>query len=279
MSNEQPRKTSIPIHFHFGHSKRVVPAIREVSRAVSSPLRLRKRPASILIPRDTPAHRKLPVAVQPEWTPVEIANFSPRWRQSDFIALLQGYHISPEFDFPLTPHFARPFRATILAASVEEAGIMVKDLDGKLVGGRKIAVRMKDVSELERKELHMQDMADQIKTGIINTARVYHSDLADAILEVHEVVQDGSCFALLQKRAPIMIHTTQEAHDLDNRSLTQWEFVAGSASELDTQIEDSTTVTRLEALKGLQGTLESQGVLEQIWCQWNGSQVLSADNI
>jgi hypothetical protein len=90
-------------------------------------------------------------------------------RQSDFIDLLQGYNISPEFDFPVTPRFTRPFRATILAASVKEATRMVKDLDGKLVGGRKIAVRMRDMTEKERKAYHVQDMADQIKTGIIST--------------------------------------------------------------------------------------------------------------
>lgn len=90
-------------------------------------------------------------------------------QQSDFIDLLQGYNISPEFDFPATPRFTRPFRAAILAASVEEAKRMVKELDGKSLDGREIAVRMKDMTENERKEFHIQDVADQIKTGIIST--------------------------------------------------------------------------------------------------------------
>ncbi|KAF2451856.1 hypothetical protein P171DRAFT_348134 [Karstenula rhodostoma CBS 690.94] len=278
MSNDRLRKTSIPIHFHFAHSKRVVPALKDASRAVTSPLRVRKRPASILIPRDTPAHRKLPAAVQPEWTPVEISNYPPRMRQSDFIDLLQGYNISPEFDFPVTPRFTRPFRVTILAASGEEARRMVKDLDGKSVGEREIAVRMKGMTEKERKEFHIQDMADQIKTGIINTARVYHSDLADAILEVREIVQDGSCFAFLQKRAPVTIHSTPETRALGNQNLAKWEFVSGSACELEMEMEDSPTVPRLEALRGLQKTLENQGVLEKIWHKWSGSQVLMADD-
>lgn len=174
MANDQSRRTSIPIHFHFAHSKRVVPAIKDASRAVSSPLRSKKRPASILIPHDTPLHRKLPAAVQPEWTPVEIANFPPQLRQADFIDLLQGYNISPEFDFSVTPRFTRPFRATILAASGEEARRIVQDLNGKTVGGRRIAVRMKNLSEKERKEFQVQDMADQLKISIISKCPAAH---------------------------------------------------------------------------------------------------------
>lgn len=112
-----------------------------------------------------------------------------------------------------------------------------------------------------------------------DTARVYHSDLADAMLEVREVVQDRSRFAFLQKRAPVTIHSIPGAHALDNQDLTQWEFVAGSTYELDTEIDDSTTVPRLEALRGLQGTLEDQGVLEKNWDNWNGNQVLSGDGV
>lgn len=55
--------------------------------------------------------------------------------------------------------------------------------------------------------------------------------------------------------------------------------MAGSVCELDPETVNKTTVPRLEALKGLQGTLENQGVLEQIWKKQMGSQVSPADGI
>ena len=58
---------------------------------------------------------------------------------------------------------------------------------------------------------------------------------------------------------------------MENRNAAQWKFVAGSAYQLDAEIDENMTVPRLEALKGLQGTLENQGVLEQIWRKRIGS--------
>lgn len=104
---------------------------------------------------------------------------------------------------------------------------------------------------------------------------MYHSHLSDAILEVRELVKDGSHFAFLQQRAPVTIHSTPEAHVLGTRNMVEWEFVAGSAAELAT--EDGETVPRLEALKSLQEDLETQGVLGCIWRNWDGSRVLTTD--
>lgn len=175
MSNAHPRQTSIPIHFHFAHSKRAVKALKDAPRSISTPLRPKKRPASIVIPQDTPVHRSLPLAVQPDWTPVEFSNFSPQLRQSDITDLLEGYNISPELKFPATPRFTGPLRATVLVASVKEARKMVKDLDRRNVGGREISVRIKDITEEKRKEYHIQDMADQIKTATISMCSQSHS--------------------------------------------------------------------------------------------------------
>ncbi|KAJ4351145.1 uncharacterized protein N0V89_006484 [Didymosphaeria variabile] len=275
MFNDQPRKTSIPIHFHFAHSKRVVPALKDATRAVSTPLRSKKRPASILVPQDTPDHRRLPTAVQPQWTTVEISNFAPRTRKSDVLNLLGGYDISPPVEFPATPRFTRPFRVTVMVSGVEEARRMVKELNGTQVGGRNISVRMTNMTEEERMEYQIQDMADQIKTGIINTAHVYHPDLADSILEVRELVQDENHCAFLQKRTPVTVHSSPKAHALETQNKAKWELVAASAAGLETG--DSKVILRLEALKGLQDSLETQGVLEKIWDEWSGSSLLAED--
>jgi hypothetical protein len=96
---------------------------------------------------------------------------------------------------------------------------------------------------------------------------------------VCEIVKDGSHFAFLQKRVPVTVHSTSEAHALETQNMVEWKFVAGSAFELEMETDDDTKVPRLEALKGLQGSLENQGVLETIWRQWSGSQLLTAHGI
>ncbi|KAL1592651.1 hypothetical protein SLS60_011067 [Paraconiothyrium brasiliense] len=277
MSNDQLRKTSIPIHFHFAHSKRVVPALKDATRAVSTPLRPKKRPTSILVPQDTPDHRRLPTAVQPQWTPVEISNFAPQTRKSDVFKLLEDYKISSPFDFPAAPRFTHPFRVTILVAGIEEARRMVNEVNGIQVGARNISIRIKDMTEEERTEYQTQDMADQIKTGIIrDTARVYHQDLDDSVLQVWELVHAGKHYAFLQKRTPVAVHSSPEAHDLGTQDDAVWQFVAASAAGLETG--DEKVVPRLEALRGLQDSSETHGALRRVWDEWIGGLLLTADD-
>lgn len=177
MVNPQPRKTSVPIQFNFAHSKhKSTPSSKETACVLPRIQRYKKRPASIVVPQDTPVHRALPIAVQPVWTRVEITGLSPQLRRADLLELLRNYSISPEFRFPATPQFTRPFRTTILAAGVEEAGRMVKELSGKSVAGRKISVTMSIKSEGEDQkssETGVHDVAEEWRNNIISTWSAY----------------------------------------------------------------------------------------------------------
>jgi hypothetical protein len=96
---------------------------------------------------------------------------------------------------------------------------------------------------------------------------------------VREIVKDGSYFAFLQKRDPVTVSNTPEAHALEIRNMAEWNYVSGFIFELELEMDDGTTSPRLEALKGLQGSLENQGVLETVWRKWSGSQLLMSDGV
>lgn len=166
MSRTQPRKTSVPIHFYFAHSRRT-----DAPRSVSAPLRRKNYPPSNLIPNAELDPSDLSDSDLSSQTTVEFSNFSPRVRQPDLENLLRIHNITAEFRVPPTPSFARPFRATILVFNVSEARRAVKELNGKEVCGRKITVRMKRVTEKERREYRIQDMAEQSRTSIISKLR------------------------------------------------------------------------------------------------------------
>ncbi|KAJ4305683.1 hypothetical protein N0V90_001214 [Kalmusia sp. IMI 367209] len=277
------RKTSIPIHFNFANAKRHSSAPNDhqpesipptpfppPARPPAALLRTKQRPASILIPKNTPAHQQLPTAVQPQWTPVEISNFAPDLRHAELLHLLRDYNFSGESNLADTPQFTHPFRTTVMVAGVEEATRMVKNLNNQNFRGRQISVRL-IISEKNGEE-DVQDVADEMKIRIINTARVYHASLTNTILEVRELVQDGSHFAFLQKRAPITIHSKPEMHALVPQNKAAWEFVAGAA--VDPTVGDGGGIPRLDALKNLQEHLERQGVLGKIWDRLDSSQML-----
>ncbi|KAF1972472.1 hypothetical protein BU23DRAFT_599565 [Bimuria novae-zelandiae CBS 107.79] len=272
MFNPRPRKTSIPIHFHFAHSKRSTPSPNDIACDSAAPVLPKKRPTSILIPHDTPDHQRLPTVTQPEWTPVEIANFPPHLRRADLLDLLRDFTISPSFNFPDTPRFTRPFRTTVLVAGLKEAMRMVKELDKNSVAGREISVKMAVEAEQQvhqrDPEEGIQDVAEELKNNIINTARIYYPDLSDAILVVRELVNNGGYYAFLQQRVPVTIHSDPNAHSLGAQNIGDWEFVAGAAA--DSGMAHDQRVPRLKVLKSLQEQVEMQGVLSKIWGKWGG---------
>jgi hypothetical protein len=94
---------------------------------------------------------------------------------------------------------------------------------------------------------------------------VYYPHLATKILEVREHTEGASHLAFLQARDPVTLYNCPD-----------WELVAsGRGDGRDARGQDKSV--RLTALKSLQEAVEKQGMLKQIWSQWEGSRVLHED--
>ncbi|KAF2686825.1 hypothetical protein K458DRAFT_402375 [Lentithecium fluviatile CBS 122367] len=233
------------------------------------------RPEAVQVPRPGTATPQPaagpPKPASPEPTAVEVSNFPPRFSKPDLEKLFHTFQLSRPITLPCSTHFSRPLRTTVYLFSREEASRAVKALHGTLVGCQAISVRMADMKEEERKVAVVEALADELKIGVINTARVYYPHLTNSILEVREHTEKNNFLAFLQAREPVTIHSDPEVQAISNQNFAQWKLVAaGAASEEDFSREKDQNA-RLEALKGLQMELERQGVLKRIWSEWEGT--------
>jgi hypothetical protein len=102
---------------------------------------------------------------------------------------------------------------------------------------------------------------------------VYYPQLATKILEVCEHVEGTCYYAFLQARDPVTLHSKTEAHMQPFTNSVEWELVASGGSN-SRVVRGQDESVRLAALKCLQETVEKQGVLKQVWEQWEDSSVL-----
>jgi hypothetical protein len=104
----------------------------------------------------------------------------------------------------------------------------------------------------------------------VDTARVYYPHLGPKILEVREQTEGAAHYAYLQARDPVTVHSAPEAHLQPLENTAKWELVAGSSAD-GRGARGSDKSVRLAVLKGLQETVEKQGVLKRAWGKWEGS--------
>ena len=102
------------------------------------------------------------------WATVELSNYPPHLTHADFHTLFQGFTISPDFNLPNIRNLAYPLRTLISVAGENEAQAAVRELCGRLVGGRKIIVKMAEKNGYEEREPAVDDMADEMKNGIVS---------------------------------------------------------------------------------------------------------------
>ncbi|KAI4627185.1 uncharacterized protein J4E87_004527 [Alternaria ethzedia] len=207
------------------------------------------------------------------WTTIELSNYPPKLTHRDVILLFQDFTISPDFALPNFKSLAYPLRTHIKIAGEGEAERAVQELCWSKVGGRQINVRMVEKTGHEEKEVAVADVADEMKIGILNTARVYNPHLALKVLEIRECMQGTSNFAFLQARDVVTVYSEPGVHvqPVDNKA--KWELVmAGRSEGWNWKMKDGSG--RLAALKDLQDTMERQGVMRKLWGQWEGSSVL-----
>ncbi|KAF1849529.1 uncharacterized protein K460DRAFT_331599 [Cucurbitaria berberidis CBS 394.84] len=249
------------------------------TKAVRSLHTRRNAPPPIPIPiNPTSSTIQISNAARPSqnltWTAVEMSNYPPQLTRRDVHHLFKAFNISPDFTLPNTARLSYPLRTSILVAGKQEAERAAREVSGRVFGGRQIYVKVTEIVEWEQREVFVAKLADELKTGIINTAHVYYPLLASKILEVRELVQGASYSAFLQARDPVTAHSSPEEHMEPMENTAKWEFVAAGRSD-DRASTMSDKDGRLSALKNLQQTVESQAALEKIWSEWRGSYVLN----
>jgi hypothetical protein len=102
------------------------------------------------------------------WATVEFSNYPPQLTRADLTALFQGFTIAPDFALPNARNLSYPLRTFIRVAGENEAQAAVRELCGRLVGGRKISVKMVEKTGYEEKDIAVEDVADEMKIGIIS---------------------------------------------------------------------------------------------------------------
>jgi hypothetical protein len=272
---------------HYAH--------RIFSRAVQSLHTRRNAPPPIPIPvnpspTSLQALRKTRKPATLPSVAVELSNYPPSLTRHDLHTLFKGFTIGPNFILPKSPRFAYPFRTFVWVAGEEEAERAVQELSGTVMGGRQIRVTKADPPPYEQKEVAVEELADELKIAIVSTysnvhmlwkriltcadtARVYYPHLGSKFLEVREHTDGALHYAYLQARDPVTVHSEPEAHLQPLENMTKWDLVAGSSAD-GCGAKGRDKVVRLTVLKGLQETVEKQGLLKKAWGQWKGSAVL-----
>ncbi|CAN9203781.1 unnamed protein product [Alternaria alternata] len=195
------------------------------------------------------------------WEMIELSNYPPQLTYQDVLTLFQDFTISPDFVLPNVKNLAYPLRTFIKIAGEQEAERAVQELCWSKVGGRQINVRMVEETGHEEMEVAVADVADEMKIGIVNTARVYNPHLTTKILEA---------------RDPVTVSSKPEAHMLSTDDKAQWELVmAGRSEGWNWKMKDGSG--RLAALKDLQDTLQRQGIMKKLWGQWAEMSTINLD--
>jgi hypothetical protein len=102
------------------------------------------------------------------WVTVEFSNYPPQLTRVDVTAIFQGFTIAPDFALPNVRNLSNPLRTFIRVAGENEAQAAVRELCGRLVGGRKISVKIVEKTGYEEKDVTVEVVADEMKIEIIS---------------------------------------------------------------------------------------------------------------
>ncbi|CAO2651802.1 Nn.00g000850.m01.CDS01 [Neocucurbitaria sp. VM-36] len=252
------------------------------ARAVRSLHTRRNAPPPIPIPIN-PYSSALQIATtirapqKVSWVAVELSNYPSQMTRVDIHGLFKDFKISPDFKLPNTMRLSYPLRTFILIAGGQEAKRAVRELSGRAVGGRQVQVKLMEEVNWEQKESIATDLTNELKVEIINTARVSYPHLAEKILEVRECVQGSAYFAFLQARDPVIVDGSPEAHIEPIENKAKWDLLyTGRYDGHTSKVREEKS--RLSALRDLKNTVETQGMLQKVWNQWEGSWMLNKEH-
>lgn len=272
------------------------------------------RPTSIYLPPirkqslQPPPQAAAPIAR----VAVELSKFPPTFTKRDIHILFQGYHIEDDVAVGNLPQFLYPLRATVFFQSVDEAARAVSSMDGMLVRGKPIEVRVVDSQGEQAKEMEVKRQAEDLKSDIISESAHYHCislfkciwicsnrmhnadssffvgkarthnpDYMNAVLEVRELEKGNTNYAFLQSRTliqPMDSPRTKSTHANLSRNIVKWDLIAAGTADLDVDAmrEDKGYDVRIEALKNLLFEVEDWATLVGVWKGWEGSWMLDS---
>ncbi|KAF2748878.1 hypothetical protein M011DRAFT_340386 [Sporormia fimetaria CBS 119925] len=210
-----------------------------------------------------------PLHPSPTRSAIELSKFPPSLTKSDIRTLFTGFRIA-DFDFHNVRSFLAPLRVRIeVLGGAGEADRAVRELDGVVVDGRRVCVKRVENATFEAREVVIEELVDEMKIKIINTARTYHTRYTELLLDVREWMTPTTYYAFLQGRYPITDESSPEVEELAVVNRAEWCFLAaGMASVCDPS-------GRTKALRDLLRVVETQGEAEEAWTDWEGSVLLS----
>lgn len=83
------------------------------------------------------------------WVAVELSGYPPHITRGDVTRLFANLIIMPDFKLPNTLLLCYPLRAFVLVAGEQEAGRAVREVNGRVVGGRQVCVKIKGKADWE----------------------------------------------------------------------------------------------------------------------------------
>jgi hypothetical protein len=99
---------------------------------------------------------------------VELSNYPPNLTRHDIQVLFKGFSIALDFVLPTVTRFAYPFRTFVWITGQEEAERAVRELSGKVMGGRQIRLTLVDLESYEQKEVVVAELVDELKIAIVS---------------------------------------------------------------------------------------------------------------
>ncbi|KAF2123125.1 hypothetical protein BDV96DRAFT_561997 [Lophiotrema nucula] len=241
-----------------------------------SPTRLARLCSRVMSRATTPAV---------DFMSLELSGFSSKLTADDIDTIFKDYTIA-NFHFPHPPNFSYPFRLQLRIVSSGEANKAVQEIDGRLVHGKRISLKIVDTEAQKLWEAEVSRVAAMVQT---NTARVDHRQHSCKILEVRELVTSTHHYAFLQARQPLTFHSSPQEHLAAARQSFEWEFVAGEFATVKDPSEKKSGGRnlysgRLEALSDLMRVVEGAAMkrkqllhskrqlgLKDTWEHWEGS--------
>jgi hypothetical protein len=105
--------------------------------------------------------------LDPVCTPVELSNYPPSLTEEDVWGLFSDFHIA-QFQLPNHHRWTKPLRLRVDVSGAGEAERAVKELDGFVLEGRRITVKLVDGKKYEEQEVVSDEMADEVKVQIFS---------------------------------------------------------------------------------------------------------------
>jgi hypothetical protein len=113
---------------------------------------------------------------------VELSNYSPSLTRHDITGLFESFAIAPDFKMGASMRFAYPLRTNIWIIGQDEAYRAVRQLDGTMVGTRRIRLALMDRENVEEKKNANESAMEVQMKKQDESEEVAVSEMADELI-------------------------------------------------------------------------------------------------